>query len=145
MIKLRYIDEHNFEACSELMCTKEQCQFTNAPLWSLLQAAYSDLREKTKLYAICDGKTVVGMVRLDFHHPDCYMFTNLIIDQRFQRRGFATEAIRAALRIFRKNGRHPIVKIKAAPENAAAIALYEKMGFSFVEKAADFVLYTLAL
>ena len=145
MIRLCAIDEHNFEACSELMCTKEQCCFTNAPVWSLLQAAYSDLRNKTKLYAICSGKTVVGMIRLDFHHPDCYMFTNLLVDQRYQRRGYAAKAVRAALKIFREDGRYPFVKIKVAPENTAAIGLYEKLDFSRAGETPDFAIFTISL
>jgi len=145
MIKLRDIDEHNFEACSELMCTKEQCQFTNAPVWSLLQAAYSNLRDKTKLFAICRGKTVVGLIRLDFHLSDCYEFTNLMIDQRWQRRGYATCAVQAALRVFREDGKHSVVKIKVAPENEAAIRLYEKLGFVSCGESEHFVHFECAI
>lgn len=81
MVCLCCVDESNLEACSNLSCTQEQCQFTNSPVWSLLQTAYTPLGAHCKLYAIQDGGVVVGMVRLDFTlHNDCYMFTNLIID-----------------------------------------------------------------
>ena len=138
MVSLRCVDESNLEACSNLSCTPEQCQFTNSPVWSLLQTAYTPLGEHCKLYAIQDGGVVVGMVRLDFTlYDDCYMFTNLIIDQQYQRRHYATKAVKQALELFRGNRLHDVVKIHVAPENKNAVALDRKIGFVFCGKSKD--------
>lgn len=135
MIFLRDIDENNYEACSDLICTKEQCQFTNSPVWTLLQAAYSSLRNQSKLYSIYNDDTLVGLIRLDFTmHDNYYMFTNLLIDKKFQRKGYATGAVKCALNIFRNDGKHSLVKIHVAPENTSAIDLYKKVGFTLTEE-----------
>ncbi|MPM64502.1 hypothetical protein SDC9_111389 [bioreactor metagenome] len=131
MVTLRDIDETNVESCAELKCLDEQCQFTNSPVWSLLQSAYTHIKDKSKLYSIYADNTLVGMIRLDFTlHDGFYMFTNLLIDKDYQRKGYAQKAVYAALEIFRQDGRHKTVKIHVAYENANAIHLYKKCGFT---------------
>ena len=137
-VSLKPVDENSVEACASLQCTPEQRQFTNSPVWSLLETAYTPLRQHCVLYAIYSNDTVVGMVRLDFTlHEGYYEFTNLLIDRDHQRKHCASEAIRQIIGIFRGEGRFPLLRIHAAPENAAAIGLYEKLGFSFAGKSED--------
>ena len=148
MIALRPVDENSVEACASLQCTEEQRQFTNSPIWSLLETAYTPLKRHCKLFAIYDDDTVAGMVRLDFTlHDGYYEFTNLLIDRAHQRRGCASEAIRQILGIFRRDGRFSTLRIHVAPENTAAIRLYEKLGFSFSGKTEDgvFAVYQCSL
>lgn len=130
MIELLDINENNYEACSELTCTPEQCEFANSPVWSLLQAAYASFKHQSKLYCISNGDAVVGMIRLDFSmHEDCYMFTNLIIDKFHQNKGYATQAVILALDVFRKDKKFEVVRIHVALKNSNAINLYTKIGF----------------
>ncbi len=130
MVFLREVDETSVESCAELKCTKEQCQFTNSPVWTLLQCAYTTIKDKSKVYAIFHEETVVGMVRLDFSlRNDCYMFTNLIIHKDCQRNHYATEAIKEIIDIFKRDSKFTIIKIHVAKGNHAAILLYEKFGF----------------
>ena len=111
------------------MCSSD---LTNSPIWSLLETAYTPLRQHCGLYAIYSGETVVGMVRLDFTlHEGYYEFTNLLIDREHQRKHCAAEAIRQIIEVFRRDGRYPLLRIHVAPENAAAIRLYEKLGFTY--------------
>lgn len=148
MITLRPVDEHSVEACASLQCTPEQRQFTNSPIWSLLETAYTPLKEHCVLYAIYSDDTVVGMVRLDFTlHEGFYEFTNLLIDRAHQRKHYASEAIRQIVTLFRKDGRNSLLRIHVAPENAVAISLYQKLGFAFTEMSADgiFRIYELIL
>jgi len=138
MITIRPVDENSVEACASLQCTPEQRQFTNSPIWSLLETAYTPLRQHCGLYAIYSGETVVGMVRLDFTlHEGYYEFTNLLIDREHQRKHCAEEALRQVIGIFRADGRFPILRILVAPENAAAIRLYEKLGFTYAHNTED--------
>lgn len=137
-VSLKPVDEHSVEACASLQCTPEQRQFTNSPVWSLLETAYTPLRRHCILYAIYSEDTVVGMVRLDFTlHEGFYEFTNLLIDKSRQRKHYASEAIRQIIEIFREDGRFPLLRIHAAPENAAAIRLYETLGFTFAGNTED--------
>ena len=138
MITLKPVDENSVEACASLQCTPQQRQFTNSPVWSLLETAYTPLKQHCALYAIYSGDTVVGMVRLDFTlHEGYYEFTNLLIDKNHQRKHCASEAIRQIIGIFRGDGRFPLLRIHVAPENAAAISLYETLGFSCSGKTED--------
>ncbi|MDU6855389.1 MAG: GNAT family N-acetyltransferase [Zhenhengia sp.] len=138
MVKLSDINENNYEACSGLMCTQEQCEFTNSPIWSLLQAAYASFKDKSKLYCISDDNRVVGMIRLDFSvYDDYYMFTNLIIDKSYQRKGIATQAVRLALDIFREEKKFEVVRIHVATKNTHAIHLYKKVGFVSTNKFSE--------
>ena len=138
MITIRPVDENSVEACASLQCTPEQRQFTNSPIWSLLETAYTPLRQHCGLYAIYSGETVVGMVRLDFTlHEGYYEFTNLLIDREHQRKHCAAEAIRQIIEVFRRDGRYPLLRIHVAPETAAAIRLYEKLGFTYAHNTED--------
>ncbi|MBR5702393.1 MAG: GNAT family N-acetyltransferase [Oscillospiraceae bacterium] len=138
MITLKPVDENSVEACASLQCTPEQRQFTNSPIWSLLETAYTPLHQHCKLYAIYSGETVVGMVRLDFTlHEGYYEFTNLLIDRNHQRKYYATEAIRQIIEVFRQDGRFQILRIHVAPENTAASLLYQKLGFTYAYRTED--------
>ena len=138
MITIKPVDGNSVEACASLQCTPEQRQFTNSPIWSLLETAYTPLHQHCRLYAIYSGDTVVGMVRLDFSlHEGYYEFTNLLIDRNHQRKHCATGAIRQIIEIFRKDGRFRILRIHVAPENAAAIRLYQKLEFTYAYRTED--------
>ncbi|MCL2513906.1 MAG: GNAT family N-acetyltransferase [Oscillospiraceae bacterium] len=137
MVHLKPVDETNYEACSNLMCTKEQCAFTNSPGWALLQAAYESYKDRVKLMAIYDGKLVIGMIRLDYTESDCYMFTDLLIDKKYQGKGFAQSALAQVFDIFRADAKHSKIKIKVAENNHAAVHIYKKFGFSFIENNKD--------
>ena len=137
-ITIRPVDEDSLEACASLKCREEQIEFTNSPLWSLLQTAYTSIAGKCRLYAIYHREEVVGMVRLDFTlHDGYYMFTNLLIHRDHQRKHYRERAVARVLEEFRRDGRYDRVKLHVAPGNAGAIALYEKVGFRCLGKTAD--------
>ena len=48
MLSFHPVNEGNFEACSNLKCTEEQRQFTNSPVWPLLQSAYTSIHAHCK-------------------------------------------------------------------------------------------------
>ena len=139
MVHLLEVDGDSVEQCSMLKCTDDQCRFTNAPLWTLLQAAYDNgIKGKCKVYAIYNRETVVGMVRLDFSVcNDCYEFTNLIIGAQHQRKHYATAAIKEIVKIFRNDGKNKVIKLRVAKDNVAAIELYQKAGFIKQDNVAD--------
>jgi len=138
MVHIKPVDESSVEVCAYLKCTEEQREYTNSPIWSLLQTAYTPLNEHCKMYAIFNDDEVVGMVRLDFTlFEDFYMFTNLLIDKNHQRKNYASEAIKCILDVFKNDGRHSTVKIHVDPQNAGAIALYKKAGFRYVGEVFD--------
>jgi RimJ/RimL family protein N-acetyltransferase len=130
-VELREVDANNYEAVIDLKCGTDQNQFTNSPGWALLQSAYSEMKGKVRHYAVCAGDTVAGMLRLDFTLlPESYGLADMLIDREHQRQGYAGEAVRCALEIFRQEGRHRKVSLLVSPDNAASIALCAKTGFA---------------
>ncbi|MDR3310300.1 MAG: GNAT family N-acetyltransferase [Oscillospiraceae bacterium] len=127
-VRLRPVDREPLDAVLNLRCADGQEANTNDYTWALLQAAYW-YGGAAKMYAVCAGDTVVGRIRLD-DTPDCHSFTDLLIDRAHQRRGYAEAAVREAVRLFRCGGKHSRVSIFVAEDNAAAIALYRKCGFT---------------
>lgn len=65
------------------------------------------------------------------------MFTNLIIDKSYQRKGIATQAVRLALDIFREEKKFEVVRIHVATKNTHAIHLYKKVGFVSTNKFSE--------
>ena len=138
MICLKPVDESSIEACARLQCAPAQRQFTNSPVWSLLQSAYTPLKEHCRQYAIWNDDDIVGMVRLIFTlHNGWYEFTDLLIDCAHQRKHYATEAIRCIIDIFREQCRFRVVRILVDPLNRNAIDLYEKCGFQSAGASKD--------
>jgi diamine N-acetyltransferase len=52
-----------------------------------------------------------------------------MIDERFQSRGFGSEALKLILDELKKEGRYDNVEVCVKRDDAAAIGLYEKFGF----------------
>ena len=91
--------------------------------------AYRELNSQAKL--ILNGETPVGMLLwYDWPEAERYVFSQLFIDRRYQRRGFGLQAARLALDIMRADGRYPKVCLCYVKEDEPARQLYEKLGFS---------------
>ena len=77
-----------------------------------------------------DGDIPVGML-LYYNWPESgqYVFSHLLIDQRYQRRGFGGAAARLALDEMRADGRYSQVGLCYVEGDEPARLLYEKLGF----------------
>jgi diamine N-acetyltransferase len=70
------------------------------------------------------------MCGYNFSHPTQQAFViRLMVDEKFQGRGFGRFAMEKTLEIFRADERIQIVGISYEPENDAARKLYGKLGF----------------
>lgn len=58
-----------------------------------------------------------------------YDLQQLMIDQRFQNKGYGTAALRLILDFLKREGRFHSVEVCVNRENAAALRVYEKVGF----------------
>ena len=127
MIRLEPIGPDNWREPLEVY--EEQQHFVFDPNKILARAyAYREQRSQAKL--IFDDETPVGMLMwYDYPEQERYIFSQLLIDKRYQHRGFGMEAARLALDEMRADGRYPKVVLCYITGNEAARTLYERLGF----------------
>ncbi len=112
-----------------LAVREDQRRFVSGPGGILARAyAYRGLGSQARL--ILDGDIPVGML-LYYNWPERgqYVFSHLLIDQRYQRRGFGEAAARLALDEMRADGRYSQVGLCYVEGDEPARLLYEKLGF----------------
>lgn len=127
MVRLEPIGPDNWR--QGLAVREDQLRFVGSPAGILARAyAYRELRSQAKL--IVDGDTPVGMLLYhDWPEGRQYVFSHLLIDQRYQRRGFGEAAVRLALDEMRADGRYSQVSLCYVEGDEPARLLYEKLGF----------------
>ena len=127
MIRLEPIGPDNWR--TGLAVAEDQRRFVGDSSGILARAyAYRDLGSQAKL--ILDDDAPVGMLLYyDWPEGGQYIFSHLLIDQRYQRRGFGIRAAQLALGEMRADGRYPKVGLCYVEDDEPARLLYEKLGF----------------
>lgn len=127
MIRLEPIGPDNWR--EELAVREDQREFVSEPNKILARAyAYRELGGEAKL--ILNDDIPVGMLLYhDWPEAGQYVFSQLLIDRRYQRRGYGFAAARAALDEMRADGRYSRVCLCYIEGDEAARLLYEKLGF----------------
>lgn len=126
-IKLRAIDRSLWEACCMLKVSEGQRKFVAPNAFSLAQAAYEP--DTYPLGILADG-ALVGFAMYGFDSDmNQWNMCRLMVDESHQKKGIGERAIRLLLDYVTARHGHVAFHTSAEPENAVAIALYEKMGF----------------
>ncbi|HRX57686.1 MAG TPA: GNAT family N-acetyltransferase [Eubacteriales bacterium] len=127
MVRFVDIDRHNYLPVIELSVSDEQKRFVASNMYSLAQAYVQPECVPLALYA--ENKPVgFAMYALDENDHEYWIY-RLMIDKKFQRRGYGREAMRLLIDRIRADEDHRIIYISFEPENDAAKALYESLGF----------------
>lgn len=130
-IELRPIDESNRTACIALCVAKEQASFIAPNSRSLEQAA--EKPDVARPFALYTDGLLVGFTMFAFEEgyedpEDRYWLWRLMIDRRFQGKGYGLAAMEVILAYFKEQGA-PYIKLSTKPDNAAALSLYRRCGF----------------
>lgn len=127
MIRLEAVSPDNWR--EELAVREDQREFVSEPNKILARAyAYRELGGEAKL--ILNDDIPVGMLLYhDWPEAGQYVFSQLLIDRRYQRRGYGFAAARAALDEMRADGRYSRVCLCYIEGDEPARLLYEKLGF----------------
>ena len=127
MVRLESIGPDNWREPLEVR--EDQRRFVSEPNRLLARAyAYRDLGGQARL--ILEEDTPVGMLLYhDWPEAGQYVFSQLLIDRRYQRRGFGLAAARLALDEMRADGRYSKVCLCYIEGDEPARLLYEKLGF----------------
>ena len=131
MIRLTEITEDNWLEAADLSVRDDQKGFV-APAIGIIARGYVYRDCNCRIYAIEDEGTIVGLalVREFKDEPLGYDLQQFMIDERFQGRGRGSEAMRLILDELRKEAHYDHVEVCVKKNDAEAIRLYEKYGFT---------------
>ncbi len=131
MIRLTEITEDNWFEAASLSVRDDQKGFV-APAVGIITRGYVYRDCSGRVYAIEDDGTIVGLalVREFTEEPLGYDLQQFMIDERFQGRGRGSEALRLILDELRKEAHYDHVEVCVKKDDAEAIRLYEKHGFT---------------
>src|SRR5262245_49803066 len=135
MPEIRPVTIQNWENLINLKVRADQKNFVASNLYSIAEAQFGmDFEGHWELtsYGIYDGETPVGflMYGSNFEHPIQQAFIiRLMVDQKFQGKGYGRFGMNKMLEIFRADERIKAVAISYEPENETAKKLYESLGF----------------
>ncbi|MBK8821945.1 MAG: GNAT family N-acetyltransferase [Anaerolineales bacterium] len=134
-VELRPVTAENWEALIKLQVREDQRGFVASNVYSIAEAQFGFEDEghwdfyPFGVYA--DGEPVgFLMYCLNFAHSRFQGFViRLMVDERFQGKGYGRAAMEQALEILRADERILQVGISYEPHNKAAQALYASLGF----------------
>ena len=133
MVTLREITKDNFWECIGLKVEKGQEHFVAPNAVSLAESKYYP--EYVPL-AIYDDENMVGFLMHGVDPEDgAPWIIRLMIDRRYQRRGYASAAMEQALAALAGKGDRTLLSLE--PENTGAEALYLRLGFRHTGRVED--------
>lgn len=128
MITLREVNDGNFEEIIGLHKKPEQKDFVKGNTFAIAECR---ARPWLTPLAIYEDDVPVGFIQYGvFSEPDRHVFLKrYMIDQRFQGRGLGKKALVVFLDFVKNELDDVPVELMHYPENTAASALYDGMGF----------------
>lgn len=143
MLKLIDIDPGNWR--SGLQVAEQQKRYV-ADRTVMLARAYAYRRQRSRAFIIYADETPVGMgLYYDLPDMECYEFSQLFIDVRYQGRGYGKEAVKMVLDAMKADGKYSKVSLCYIEGNEAARKLYESFGFAETERDEDEIVMELLL
>jgi len=115
-ISLRAITPENYREVISLRVSKEQEQLVAPNVLTLAQMQFR--HEKIAL--------AIYLIAYDLYDYDIW---RLMIDERYQGKGYGRQALKRVIEILRLHGAQSEARTDIAPSNKAAKTLYESLGF----------------
>lgn len=127
-MELRAITEQNYQKILDLSTGAGQEEFVARNVRSLAQAWV--FRDRARPYALYEGEEPVGFIMFDWRPEKKWVeIWRLMIDHRFQGKGYGRAAVQKALEFLREGGLFNKVQINYVEENQGAKHLYRSLGF----------------
>jgi diamine N-acetyltransferase len=131
MVSLRPITDANREAVEALAVTPDQGRFVSGVRESMLEAA-AEPGAHALYWAIYADETPVGFVMIadEVGSPDyiAHYLWKLLIDERYQRRGFGSGTLDLIVEYFRNRG-VGTMWTSAGQGQGSPVTFYERYGF----------------
>ena len=131
MLQLTEITEENWLTAASLSVKEEQKRFL-APAIGILARGYVYRSCNARVRVIENDGLIVGLalVREFTDEPLGYDLQQFMIDEKYQGKGYGSAALALILEELRAEGRYDHVEVCVKKDDAAAIRLYEKHGFT---------------
>lgn len=127
-MELREITGENYQQILDLSTGKGQEKFVMPNLYSLAHAWV--FRKTARPYALYEGEEPVGFIMFDWRPEKKWVeIWRLMIDHRFQGKGYGRAAMELALEKIRQAGLFCRVQLYCVPGNEKAQVLYRSLGF----------------
>ena len=126
-ISLREITPENFKECINLKVSDSQKDFV-AP--NVVSIAWSKVYPTANIFAVYSDEKLVGFVMFGYDNEDeHYYLGRLMIDEKFQGKGFGKAATLAVIEELKKTDDCKEIYLSFVPENTNAEKLYKSVGF----------------
>lgn len=130
MIQLVAITEDNWPEAAALRLNEEQQRFLDRPVGILARGYVYRERNARVLGLQHEGRLVgLALVKDKDEEPACYDLQQFMVDERFQNRGFGSDALKQILVLLAAEGRYGCVEVCVSRDDAPALRIYEKLGF----------------
>ena len=129
-IQLIDVTEENWLDIARLSVSDEQQAFLDRPI-GIIARGYVYRHCNARVIGIACGDRIVGvaLVRDLDEEPACYDLQQFMIDQRFQNKGYGTEALKQIVGQLQTEGKYTCVEVCVNKADAPALRLYGKAGF----------------
>ena len=130
MLALVDVDEKNWLDVRTLSVDDAQTGFLDNAL-GIIARGYVYRSCRARVIGIEEDGTIVGvaLVRDLDEEPACYDLQQFMVDARYQGRGIGTEALRAIVSELEGERKYGCVEVCVKRDDAAALRVYEKVGF----------------
>lgn len=126
-VTLRDVTVDNWEGCLDLRVSDRQRHMVASNVYSLAQAK---VQPECVPLAVYDDDTLVGFLMYARDRDDGnWWIYRLMIDERFQGRGYGRAALETALDRIKQESGCKRIMISLEPENRIARTLYRSLGF----------------
>jgi diamine N-acetyltransferase len=145
MIKFEEITEDNFSDVIRLEINADQERFVAPNVRSLAECYLYKEEGDVFPYAISDEGTVVGFIIIDVEEDKReYMIWRMMIDKKYQRRGYGREVVKRVIESAKNSGDYDILIADYVRGNEGMGTLLRSLGFkdhSFDEENNEYVLH----
>lgn len=126
-ITLRPVTKDNWRDVIKITVAEAQYEFVGRPDYYLTMCAYGELWRPLAVYL---GEEVIGflMWAVDPADGSCWL-GGIMIDWRYQGRGFGRKAIKTAVNMLAQQYGHKDFALSYNPNNTLAKQLYHSLGF----------------
>jgi diamine N-acetyltransferase len=137
-VEFRKITWDNFIPCIELRIAEEQQRFMSSNQHALAEAYIaSEEGQVIMTFAIYKEETLIGFISMYYDDGDgdfersSYGVFKMMIDKRYQGKGYGKEAMVKAIEYFRTSprGKAKVVELTYKPDNVPAKKIYDALGF----------------
>ena len=134
MVDLIELCEENWMDFAGLSVDESQKTFLASNI-GIIARGYVYRNSRAKVIGIVSDGVPVGlaMVRDMEDEPACYELQQFMIDKNFQRKGYGLRALELILAALKAEQKYDCVEVCVKREDAQAIHVYEKAGFSTID------------